>query len=287
MSNKKYYLLIFLLFLLILFSLIIAKFNIKESSLNIFGVKCIRPIPKIVIKENHPRIIHQSWKDKDIPVVFQKYSDSWTKYCFKDWKYMFWTDDDNFNLIKTHYPWFLKKYNELPRNIYRADVSRYFYLFHYGGIYTDLDNECLKPFEHLLNNYSLVFGAMVGQYQGTSLKEGYVQNSFMYSKPRQEFWLEMILHILNSKGNDAPESLTGPILLSNKIGEYRLRRNVSDELIVYPPHYFNPFSWLNRKDVDTSCKSHNQMTHLDWQKCRISMIAKGSFVVQYHAHTWG
>ena len=73
-------------------------------------------------------------------------------------------------------------------------------MFHYGEIYTDLDHEGLRSFDHLLMNYSLVFGAMKGQSYGTSLKEGYVQNSLMYSKPRHEFCLEVIFGVVKLVG---------------------------------------------------------------------------------------
>ena len=47
------------------------------------------------------------------------------------WEYKLWTDEDNRNLIKDHYPWFLKTYDEYDVNIKRVDAVRYFYLYHY------------------------------------------------------------------------------------------------------------------------------------------------------------
>jgi len=37
------------------------------------------------------------------------------------------------------YPWFLETFDSYPYNIERADVIRYFALYHFGGIYLDLD----------------------------------------------------------------------------------------------------------------------------------------------------
>lgn len=53
--------------------------------------------------------------------------------------------------IKTHYPWFLNTYNSYPYAIQRADAIRYFHLFHYGGIYVDLDISCAKDFNQIRN----------------------------------------------------------------------------------------------------------------------------------------
>ena len=47
----------------------------------------------------------------------------------------------------------------------KSDILRYLLLYHYGGVYADLDVECLRPFEPLLQRHSgedsfgCVFGA--------------------------------------------------------------------------------------------------------------------------------
>ena len=232
------------------------------------------------------RIIHQSWKNENIPSQFIKYINSWHLHCYQNWTYRLWTDKDNLELVKTHYHWFLHKFQSFSRSIYRADVSRYIYMHHYGGIYTDLDNECLKPFEHLLANYSIVFGAMEGQFAGTSLREGYVQNSFFYSVPRHKFWLELLKSINSSKITGLPEFQTGPVFLSNFIRSYRASHLNDETIKVYEPVYFNPFSWLNVHGSDEHCKDKGRMSENDWLTCRSYMKRKGSFVVQYHAHNW-
>jgi hypothetical protein len=42
--------------------------------------------------------------------------------------------------IATHYPWFLETFEGYKYPIQRADSIRYFVLYHYGGIYIDLDD---------------------------------------------------------------------------------------------------------------------------------------------------
>ena len=44
-----------------------------------------------------------------------------------------WTDDDNRQLVKEHYPWFLDTYDSLPKPVMKADASRYLYMHHIGG----------------------------------------------------------------------------------------------------------------------------------------------------------
>lgn len=49
-----------------------------------------------------------------------------------------------------HYPWFLPTYLAYPYAIQRVDVIRYFLLYHYGGVYIDLDMGCNKRLDFML-----------------------------------------------------------------------------------------------------------------------------------------
>ena len=44
-----------------------------------------------------------------------------------------WTDEDNYNLIKDHYAWFLDTYESLSKPVMKADSARYLYMYHIGG----------------------------------------------------------------------------------------------------------------------------------------------------------
>ena len=239
-------------------------------------------------KNQITRIIHQSWKyNINIPAYFLRHIPSWKK-CFPDWEYKFWTDEDNRNLILKHYSWFLKKYDSFPHSIYRADCARYFYMFHYGGIYTDLDNECLRPFEHLLVNHSFVFGDIDHVPKVTKLRnENYVQNSFMYSKPNHPFWLELVFDIYNNNESETPDIVTGPLVLSNMIQKYRDRYPLSHGIKIYESRYFNPITWGDQSKNLKSCKIWNGMSEKKYFECRKNHFDMGSYIIQYHSHTWG
>jgi mannosyltransferase OCH1-like enzyme len=62
----------------------------------------------------------------------------------------FWTDSSAHAFIATHYPSFLHTYESYPHPIQRADAVRYFLLYHYGGIYLDLDLAPYRPLTPLL-----------------------------------------------------------------------------------------------------------------------------------------
>jgi len=65
-------------------------------------------------------------------------------------EYMLWTDASSREFIAEHYPWFLETFDNYRYSIQRADAIRYFVLYHYGGVYIDLDVGCLHPLDPLL-----------------------------------------------------------------------------------------------------------------------------------------
>lgn len=97
------------------------------------------------------RMIHQSWKNSDVPPYMREWSHSWRRRN-RHFEYRLWTDEDNRAFIQQHYPWFLPVYDAygpVDRGIKRADAVRIFYMWHFGGVYADLDSVCLRPFESL------------------------------------------------------------------------------------------------------------------------------------------
>lgn len=53
-------------------------------------------------------------------------------------------------LIQEYYAWFLPTYDTYRYPIQRVDAFKYFVLWHYGGIYMDLDIACRRPLDPLL-----------------------------------------------------------------------------------------------------------------------------------------
>lgn len=65
-------------------------------------------------------------------------------------EYMLWTDASSREFIAKEYPWFLDTFDGYTYPIQRADAIRYFILYHYGGVYMDLDIGCQRPMDSLL-----------------------------------------------------------------------------------------------------------------------------------------
>ena len=130
----------------ILFKYFILQTDYKISELN-----------KASIRGNIPHNIIQMWVG---PVQalskYKSYIQS-VKSLNPDCQYMFFDKDDIDYFFKNHYPEYFKTYNSLPLLIQRLDFFRYLAIYHYGGIYLDLDIKALKPFDSSFFNHSSVF----------------------------------------------------------------------------------------------------------------------------------
>src|SRR6201986_68484 len=134
-----------------------------------------------------PKIIHQTWKSAVLPEHFQMLADTWKEYQ-PDWQLMLWTDEMNRDFIKTNYPHFLNNYDGYPSHIQRADAIRYFLLYHYGGVYVDLDFECLQNIQELLTDEDCVFGLEPNEHCKRFGREKIIGNAFMAAIPSHPFF---------------------------------------------------------------------------------------------------
>lgn len=133
-----------------------------------------------------PRIIHQTWKSDSVPDEWRGYQESWRRH-HPQWEYRLWTDAELRDLIASHHPEMLPRFDAYPLGVQRADVGRYVILKHYGGLYVDLDYECFKPLDDLFDGYwargSRALLVRTRQTGGNPLS-----NAIMASAPQHVFW---------------------------------------------------------------------------------------------------
>lgn len=140
------------------------------------------------------KIIHQTWKDKNIPYsTFKKeWIESWTD-LNPTWEYKLWTDEDMYDFIATKYSWFLPTFEAYPESIQRVDAFRYFIIYEYGGLYADLDIECFKQLDSLLKDNCILFQTYP-EYQITKIidednREHPLRKHFPLHKLRKGYFL--------------------------------------------------------------------------------------------------
>lgn len=195
-----------------------------------------------------PKIIHQTWKTKDVPEHWKISQGEWLR-LHPDWKYILWTDDMIEEYINKYYPQYITMFKEFPYAIQRVDTIRYFLLRDFGGVYSDLDIVPLKS----LNTYNFI-NSDVYVMKSANTPCCYT-NAFMISKPGIKLWLKLIDYIekydlpwyaigkhLTVMTSTGPEALT------------RIVNNYDDNICVLP------LSLFNTSDIEEveNCKSKNK-----------------------------
>ena len=95
-----------------------------------------------------PKIIHYCWlSNNPIPSKLQEYMESWKKQ-LPDYEFILW----NFERFDINSSIWVKQAFEAKKYAFAADYIRLFAVYHYGGIYMDMDVEVVKSFNPLLNN---------------------------------------------------------------------------------------------------------------------------------------
>lgn len=135
----KYIGVILLILTAILLALILFIYNLKSES---FSNSSKNTIPKIII---------QTWKSNQIPIKYKKQVES-VRNTNKNFKILFFTDEDIETFLKEKYPQYYVTYKKLPIKIQKIDFFRYVAVYHYGGFYYDLDIESFKSLDNLVNN---------------------------------------------------------------------------------------------------------------------------------------
>jgi mannosyltransferase OCH1-like enzyme len=192
-----------------------------------------------------PKIIHQTAprdKAKWNP-IWEPCQNTWRRH-FPDYEYRMWYDEDLDNLIKTKYEWFYPTYSAYPDKINRIDAARYFILYEYGGIYADMDYECMKNFEHLIP----VGKACATESPWSADREKY-QNSLMISPPKHPFWEKVFVDLEEHKNDSHAIFVAGPEVIHRvadanpELFESLPKRNFAQE-------YDESFTSVEQKDGD-------------------------------------
>ncbi|KAI5970635.1 CSH1 [Candida margitis] len=126
-----------------------------------------------------PKIIHQTYKSENIPEIWKPGQQACID-LHEDYQYILWTDEMAREFISEEFPWFLETWDNYPYNIQRADAIRYFALYHYGGIYIDLDDGCERRLDPLLT---------VPAFVRKTIPTG-ISNDVMGSVPNHPFFLK-------------------------------------------------------------------------------------------------
>ena len=258
-----------------------------------------------------PHILHQSWKSKtDLPDNFRQWRQSFFD-LNSGIENRFYDDADNRALVEECFPKLLHIYDSFPKEIFRVDFVRPIYLFRFGGIYADLDFQCLADLTRSgLRDRQIVLGRMG---EDASFPHS-IPNAFMASRPGEVFWIGYLAAIercwavlkANSAVNARPEWVTGPVVLHQLIALYRndrarFRAMVKRFLSRHPPESaparlregrisiyaapaLYPLNWKNKEHRALLLRLKAKPSPPDTEEaCR---MFPGSLAVTYWSYSW-
>ena len=197
-----------------------------------------------------PKIIHQTWREADVPRPFNHMTLSWRQH-HPDWEYRLWTDEDLEELARSHYPHLLDQFRAYRHPVQRADIGRYMILHRHGGVYADIDTTCLASFAPLSGEQRIVFAREPREHENQhALYRGLdwiAFNGTLVSPRGHGFWEEVLAMSTRCRhARDVLES-TGPLMLTGCI----LRHRDQHAFARHSCHIFNPLTSLSGASADS------------------------------------
>lgn len=191
-----------------------------------------------------PRIFHVIWPNKNLSFPGKPREEEKARYWNKHvqdvnpgWEMRVWTDDECEQLVTRKFPGFLAAWKALTPKLKMWDAIRPIILHTHGGIYLDVDVQCNRAFEPLLENASLLLRANFhpDKYKGPAMG-----NHIMGSAPHHPLWLNYLAGIERTHASDPKSKVT------QHTGNGQLARSV-DEL-----RLSNPTAWAGTRLMTAS-----------------------------------
>lgn len=187
-----------------------------------------------------PKIIHHTYKNHNLPEIY-KMCQTEIKRLHPDFEYRFYTDNDMDRIMKDDFAEYYTKFNELPRMIMKIDMFRYFLMYKYGGLYTDMDYLMFKRFDIL--NEKVVIPCNRENKNSTPTCLG---NCIFASEPNHPYWKSLMDTLLT--------------IDRTKI-DYNIDKNIEGHVLGTGPMFVFAMWKRYSKTNDDICVSKRELFH--------------------------
>lgn len=203
-----------------------------------------------------PRVIHQIYEDPAGPSEsFLQLAETW-KELNPTWEYRFWNKEAIENFLENNFPDFVPYYKAYSFNVQRWDAIRYLILYKMGGLYVDMDYECIEPIEPLLLDSTCCIGMELGHNKVYYNKSMIIGNAFIACVPGHSFFKDIINEMIHgskylhlSKVMQVMES-TGPMMITRIYEQYSDKNDIT----LIPASLIAPLTMEEVNDVATGIK---------------------------------
>ncbi len=206
-----------------------------------------------------PKTIHQIWLGKSkIPEAFREFQQTWIAYHMGNgWNYKLWTDEDVEQMLLYNQEF----YDSTDNYGVKSDILRWELLYNFGGVYIDMDYECLAALDDF--HYAYDFYTAVQPLDTQFVQLGAALVGARPYHPILKHCIETIKDDWHHKG--APTK-TGPVHFTKSF--YACAGLSNNKDIAFPAFYFYPLYCLATK--------YNKS---EW-------ISDGAFAVHWWAKSW-
>lgn len=185
-----------------------------------------------------PKIIHQIWIGSPLPDKYLPLIASWQEH-HPDWEYILWDDAmiEAFGLVNK------EQYDRSTNWGQKADIARYEILYRLGGVYVDIDFECLRPFD--------IFHHVCDYYTGAAYSGRFSTfNGLIGAAPENPIVKECIDSLnIDAYYEGTPEHnilfSTGPF---HQTRCYMSKAREAGRAVAFPVNYFYPWPFSKKND---------------------------------------
>ena len=205
-----------------------------------------------------PKIIHQIWLGSAVPEMFERYMNSWVEqHLGRDWRYKLWTDADVANIELDNQAF----YDATDNYGVKSDILRWEIMYRYGGVYVDMDFECLQSLD--IFHYTYDFYTALQPLDTFFVQLG---AALFGARPGHQILKQCIKTIKDDWHEQGAPKKTGPVHFTKSF--YAAAGKGGNIDIALPASYFYPFG-----------SRDSNVNRQQWKKA-------GAFAVHWWAKSW-
>lgn len=226
-----------------------------------------------------PKIIHHVCDyPNGIPENLRILAATWKKH-HPDWEQRFWDKEQMGRFVHETFPDFEPYYLAYPHNAQRWDAIRYLILYHMGGLYVDLDYECLEPFDSILCGKTCCIALEPDLHARYNNKPRILSNALMVAKPGCGFMRKIIDELKAQDGSSFADlekykvilNTTGPQMVTRVYESLKNKKAVT----LLPSDAFMP---LTPKEISLAIQGRSTEF--------INYKLENAFAVHYFFNSW-
>jgi mannosyltransferase OCH1-like enzyme len=192
-----------------------------------------------------PPILHFIWIGSPLTLEAKRAVESWEKH-HQGWEIRVWTDEEvkNFSWTEDRLQ---QSFNDASTWAEKADILRLDILYQFGGIYSDMDVNCLQPFHDLIVQNITFFSCFELNYASRHYGASFYVGTAVMGASKGSPLMKYCLNHLKTQQEAPSEGIlkrTGPGLVSRACQAALLDH--TDHILILPCSYLYPFPWKSR-----------------------------------------